>query len=170
MKKQLFVLLPAVLLLGACTAHSDLRTWMEQEKQQAKSNLKQPEQFDPPAYIAYNPAPFSGLNAFNPQRLKMGQEVARGENAPDPNRKKELLEGYGLDKLQYVGSLNRRGEWLALIQVDNRIYTVKNGNYLGTDYGRVTNITPDKVTLEETIQDTEGEWVHRTAEITLASK
>ncbi|MDO5687129.1 MAG: pilus assembly protein PilP [Neisseria sp.] len=167
MKKYALLMLP--IILAACTPHSDLRSWMEQEKTQAAQSIAKAKPVEPPVHIAYEPPAFSGLNVFNATRLNVARTGDEGPNAPDFKRPKEILEGFGLDKVQYVGSLQKNGQWQGFVRVENHVYTVKVGNHLGSDYGVIQSITPDKIVLEETVQNAEGEWVHRPAEIMLVT-
>ena len=87
------------------------------------------------------------------------------------NRSKELLENYSLENLRYVGSIGTPGSLSALIEIqvngEPHVYTVKPGNYLGQNFGRISKITADKIDLVETVEDTYGNWVNRPAELLL---
>ena len=76
---------------------------------------------------------------------------------------KQLLETVSLDKLKFVGTIGSGNHLSALINSanDNLVYTVNVGNYLGQNYGRIIKITPDAVTLSETVEDTNGNWEKR---------
>lgn len=165
MKKYL-LMLPA--LLAACTPHSDLQEWMHGQKEEASRSVVKSSPLEPPEIVAYNPPIFTGLHAFDNTRLNLARKDGQGPSAPDMDRAKEILEGFGLDKIKYVGSLKRNNRWLAFVRVENHVYTVKVGNHMGFSYGEVVDITPDKIVLRETIQNTEGNWIHRPAEIPLS--
>jgi type IV pilus assembly protein PilP len=66
-----------------------------------------------------------------------------------------------------VGSLMKQGQPVALIKVDNLLYQVRPGNYLGQNYGRITKVGESEVVLRELVQDAAGEWVERTATLQL---
>jgi len=66
-----------------------------------------------------------------------------------------------------VGSLIKAGQPVALVRVDNLIYQVRAGNYLGQNYGRITKVTETSVVLREIIQDAAGEWIERPATLQL---
>lgn len=79
--------------------------------------------------------------------------------APNPHRMKESLEAYPLNTLKMLGHvLYKNSIWALIKSADGQLYRVANGNYLGTNFGKVINITPDKVTIIELIQDRQGEW------------
>ena len=60
--------------------------------------------------------------------------------AAEMNRRKEPLESFPLDSMSMVGSVAKEGRPFALLRVDNLLYQVKVGDYLGQNYGRITKI------------------------------
>ena len=87
--------------------------------------------------------------------------------APELDRRKQPLEAYPLDTMSMVGSLNRQGQLVALVKVDNLLYQVRPGQYLGQNYGRITKISETEVVLREIVQDAVGEWIERPAALQL---
>ena len=79
----------------------------------------------------------------------------------------EPLEAYPLDSMSMVGSVVKQGRQYALLKVDNLLYQVKVGDYLGQNYGKITKITETDVTLREIVQDAAGEWTERTGSLQL---
>ena len=69
-----------------------------------------------------------------------------------------------------VGSLTREGRRYALLRVDNLLYQVKAGDYLGQNFGRITKISETEITLREVVQDAAGEWIERTSTLQLQEK
>ncbi len=159
-----------VLTLAACTSSEDeLQQWMEQERREAKPNvtpLSPPKKFDPQPYVASN-----GVEPFSARKLTVAlKQEARQPNsllASEINRRKEPLEAYPLDSMGMVGSVIKQGRQFALLRVDNLLYQVKTGDYLGQNYGKVTEITETGVTLREVVQDAAGEWIERTSSLQL---
>ena len=66
-----------------------------------------------------------------------------------------------------VGSMIRDGKPVALVKVNNLLYQVRPGDYLGQNYGRVMKIEETEVALREIVQDAVGEWIERTAALQL---
>ncbi|MCS4534209.1 pilus assembly protein PilP [Neisseria montereyensis] len=159
------ILLAGILVLSACTpAHEDLTEWMDNTRKQAKAKVIP---FEAPAVSqpkSYNPPQFDGLNAFESKRLN---SVQQGANAPDTNRPKEILEGFSLENLKYVGSLTKGGLTTGYVEADGHVYTVRPGNYIGQNYGKIQSITADQITLTELVEDTYGNWAYRKAELPL---
>ena len=90
--------------------------------------------------------------------------------APELARRKDELEKYPLDAMALVGSLGKVGQPVAIVKVDNLLYQVRQGGYLGQNFGRVTKITETEVTLREIVQDGVGEWIERAATLKLQEK
>lgn len=159
--------------LGACSADLDeLQQWMEQQRRDAKPSaqpLVPPKKFLPQAYEAG-----AGVDPFSTQKLS----VAVKQEATQPNslltaemsRRREPLEAFPLDSMSMVGSLTRKGQRYALLKVDNLLHQVKAGDYLGQNFGRVTQISETEISLREVVQDAAGEWIERTSTLQLQEK
>lgn len=160
-------------LLGCGSAgEEDLRQWMADERAQTKPRvtpLTEPKQFQPELYTAEN-----GMEPFNP--LKLTQALRRDSAqvasnaaliAPEMARRKEPLEAFPLDTMTMVGSLNKVNHPTALLKVDNLLYQVQLGGYLGQNYGRITKITETGIELREIVQDPTGDWIERNASLEL---
>lgn len=161
------------LLLSACDGGRDeLQSWMEQQKREVKPNvtpLEPPKKFDPEAYaVAESVEPFSAQKLT----VALKQEARQPSSllATELNRRREPLEAYPLDSMSMVGSVARNGRQFALLRVDNLLYQVKVGDYLGQNYGRITKITETEVALREIVQDAAGEWIERVSSLQLQEK
>ena len=164
----------ALLPLLGCgpSGEDDLRQWMADERAQTKPRvtpLTEPKQFKPELYTAE-----SGMEPFNP--LKLTQALRRDTAqvasnvaliAPEMARRKEPLEAFPLDTMAMVGSLNKVNHPTALLKVDNLLYQVQLGDYLGQNYGRITKITETGVQMREIVQDPTGDWIERTVSLEL---
>ena len=167
----------ALLLLGllsACTSsgQDELREWMQAERNAIKPQVKPiPE---PGKFV---PQPYAGerlIEPFSDEKLASvlkSSDITPTVNtaliAPELNRRKQPLEAFPLDAMSMVGSLNRQGRLVALVKVDNLLYQVTPGSYLGQNYGRVMKITETEVVLREIVQDAIGEWTERPAALQL---
>ena len=80
------------------------------------------------------------------------------------------MESFPLDSMSLVGSIINAGQPVALVKVDNLLYQVKLGSYLGLNFGRVMKITETEVTLREIVQDAVGEWIERVAILQLQER
>ena len=165
--------LTTVLFLTACGGEQDeLSQWMDQQRREAKPSvppLTPPKKFNPQTY-----AGFGGVEPFSTQKLLVAlKQEARQTNSllsAEINRRKEALEAYPLDSMSMVGSVTKAGRPFALLRVDNLLYQVKSGDYLGQNFGRITKISETGVSLREIVQDAAGEWIERTSALQLQEK
>lgn len=159
-------------LSGCSSDQQELREWMEQQKREVKPSVKPlapPKKFDPEPYVGGDK-----VDPFSQQKLSVAlkQEAKQPSSllAAELNRRKEPLEAYPLDSMTMVGSVTKNGQQYALLRVDNLLYQVKVGDYLGENYGRITKITETEMQLREIVQDAAGEWVERTTTLQLQEK
>jgi len=160
-------------LLAGCAGDQDeLQQWMEQQKREVKPNV---EPLSPPK--KFIPQPYAALGAVEPfstQKLTVAlKQEARQPNsllAAEINRRKEPLEAYPVDSMAMVGSVNRNGRPYALLKVDNLLYQVKQGDYLGQNYGKILKISETDVAYREIVQDAAGEWIERNSALQLQEK
>lgn len=169
--------LPAVLmsgvLLGACSADIDeLRQWMETQRRETRPTiapLVAPKKFLPQPYEAA-----AGVDPFSVQKLSVAvkQEASQLNSllTAEMGRRREPLEAYPLDSMAMVGSVTRDAQRYALLKVDNLLYQVKSGDYLGQNFGRVMKISETDITLREVVQDAAGEWIERSSTLQLQEK
>jgi type IV pilus assembly protein PilP len=163
-----------LLTVTACSSSSDdaLQSWMTEQRSKIKSQIKslpEPTKFLPEAYTSD-----ALLEPFSSEKL--AQALKRDSNqstvnaaliAPELARRKEPLESFPLDAVVMVGSLIKVNQPVALIRVDNLLYQVKLGNYLGQNFGRVNMVSETSIVLREIVQDAAGEWVERAATLQL---
>jgi type IV pilus assembly protein PilP len=87
---------------------------------------------------------------------------------PDVSRPKEELESYELDSLRMVGTVQLQGgRWGLVKAADGTIHRVRTGNHLGRNYGRVVQVTKDRIELIEVVPDRPGSWQEREAALEL---
>lgn len=165
--------LVAFALFGcAATDEDELQAWMSAQRAQTKARvtpLVEPKKFTPQAYAEDRTTdPFSLQKLTQALRNDSAQSSSNvALVAPELSRRKEPLEAYPLDALTMVGSLMKSGKPVALVKVDNLLYQVRVGNYLGPNYGRVTKVEETQLDLREIVQDAAGEWTERPATLQL---
>jgi type IV pilus assembly protein PilP len=162
-----------LLAVAGCSPNTEeLQEWMEQQRRDVKPNvtpLQPPRKFNPQPYqSAQTVEPFSNqkLTVAIKQESRQPSSLLAGEL----NRRKEPLEAFPLDSMRMVGSLTKNGQPYALLKVDNLLYQVKVGDYLGQNYGRITRIAETDIALREIVQDAAGEWIERAGSLQLQEK
>lgn len=159
--RLLVLLLASTLLLHGCSGNEedDLDRWMKERKTQVKGKIEPlPElkKYVPFVYNADNslPDPFKGKGALDSGK--------NGGWKPDLSRPKEPLEFFPLENLKFVGFLQQGKRSVGLIAApDNSVYQVRVGNYMGQNFGLVTSVSRDELTVKEMLLDVTGEYVER---------
>lgn len=166
-----------IALLSGCgsSGQEELQQWMAEQRAQTKPKVQpipEPKKFTPQAYTQEAATdPYSNLKLT--QALKRGSAQVSANAAlvaPELSRRKEPLESFPLDAMSMVGSLVKQGQPVALVKVDNLLYQVRPGNYLGQNYGKITKVGETELTLREIVQDAAGEWIERTATLQLQER
>jgi len=159
-----------LLVLGGCGGgdHEDLRAWMKESTKDLKGRVPPLPEVKPYEPVAYDAG--SLLDPFKSAKLEPERKKGGGGIQPDFNRPKEPLEGYPLETLKFVGFLQRGKMPNAIIMADSAIYQVKIGNYVGQNFGIITNISETEVSVRELVQDSSGDWVERSSSLLLQEK
>lgn len=172
--QQLALCLVGLSLVAACSSSDEeqLQQWMTEQRNQTRSRvarLPEPTKFTPQAYTQD-----SVIEPFSDQKLAQALKRDAGQPAatsalinPELARRKQPLEASPLDAVAMVGSLIKAGQPVALVRVENLLYQVRVGNYMGQNYGKVTKVSETGISLREIVQDAAGEWIERTATIQL---
>jgi type IV pilus assembly protein PilP len=160
----------ASLWLVACSGgdHEDLRKWMNDASKDIKGAIPPLPEVNPYAAVPYDAG--SLLDPFKPAKIEPEQKSGGGGMAPDVNRPREPLEAYSLESLKYVGVIVKNKTGYAIIHSDGSLFQVKTGNYMGQNFGVITNISEAEVTLRELVQDAAGDWIERVSTLMLQEK
>ena len=164
-------------LLAGCGAsgQEELQQWMAEQRAATHPHvtpIPEPKKFTPQAYTEESGTdPFSNVKLTQALKRESTQATSNAALvAPELARRKEPLEAYPLDSMKMVGSLIKEGHPVALLRVDNLLYQVKPGNYLGLNYGKIVKVDETEVVLREIVQDAAGEWTERTATLQLQER
>jgi type IV pilus assembly protein PilP len=159
------VLVVAVLVSGCDPGMRDLENYVADVKQRPAPPLEPlpvMQQFESFVYAAQDMRdPFSMPQSRDDEARSDGPR-------PDPNRRKELLEGFPLDGLDMVGLIGAEETQVALVMDPQRVvHRVRVGNYLGQSDGRIVAIREDGLEIVELIPDGSGGWLERPARLAL---
>ncbi len=160
-----FIIIGLCALLISCgsTEGDDLDQFMNNASKDLQAKI------DPiPEVKPYIPHIYNADGTLNDPFKARKAQAGKGIR-PDLNRPKGPLEAYPLESLKYVGMLSKEKFKYALIQTpDAGVQQVKVGNYVGQNFGIVTDINESSVTLKEIVQDeTSGDWVERMSSLNL---
>jgi len=158
--KRLIVPIAVAVLAGCSSEIDELKTFVRE------SEKGLPRRVEPlPAVKPFEPFTYEGFDLpdpFKPRKLTAPREGGAGGGlAPDLNRRKEPLEAFPLEQLKMVGTLSQGKDTYALVRADKTLYRVKKGNYMGQNFGLITDVTEAEIKLKEIVQDSAGDWAER---------
>ncbi len=150
----------AGVLAGCSGRDSDLDHFIDATKKEPGGRVEPLPEVRP--YEAFNYADQDKRSPFVP-----GGAGGPGVR-PDSHRNRDYLEQFSLDTLKMVGTLDLNGHNYGLVQTkDGRVHRVVIGEHMGTNDGKITNITPSKIALVEIIPDGLGGYIERPAALGL---
>jgi type IV pilus assembly protein PilP len=168
MMRHFSILVVTVLALASCGGeqYSDLRQFVKDSDNLPRGRippLPDVKPYEPFSYNAYDL-----VDPFKPRKIEPPKSNAGGGIQPDLNRRKEPLEAYPIENLRMVGTLQQGKTNFALVKSpDNNLFRVKPGNYLGQNFGLITEISESTIKLKEIVQDSGGDWAERISTMTL---
>lgn len=158
------MLLPALVTACGGDPYEDLKQFVRDSDNLPRGRIEPLPEVRPYEPVAYNA--FDLSDPFRPRKTE--QAKSGGGIAPDMNRRKEALEAYPLDNLRMVGTLEQGRGIFALVRTpDNSLHRVRSGNYMGQNFGFITQVTDSSVTLKEIVQDGTGDWSERVSTLQL---
>jgi type IV pilus assembly protein PilP len=183
------MLLMAPLAFVGCTethrADPDtLQAWMHHERQQHA--LQAPPKPTPPA--ADEAEHFASLELshrfetqphgeepFSTQRLLIGlpdkaPQAVTPQLAHTPRPSRPTLDALPLAGMRLIGSVQRGNQSLALLRVQGLVYSVKVGDKIGQDQGRVSAITMTGLVLRERALNAAGQQLERVVSLALVQE
>ena len=158
------VCVAAILVGCGPDSHQDLRAWMAEQGKGAKGRLDPLPTIRPYESFAYNA--FDLPDPFKPRKIEPNKSTSKLQ--PDVTRRREPLEAFPLESLAMVGTIEKGKALYALVKTPERdIYQVRQGNYLGQNYGVIVDISDSELKLKELVQDGAGDWAERSSALNL---
>jgi type IV pilus assembly protein PilP len=172
----------ALVALAGCAQRdlTELQQFVETTKR--TTPVKKPD--PPPEIKPYTPFAYTAQGIKDPflvapfaqeEELELTQEAAARSGSytgvrPDPNRVREELEKYSLGSLKMMGTFRMGGGpqlWALVLAPDGVVHRVQKNNYLGTNHGKIVNVTEQRVDLKEIVPDGPGRWQERDSFLSL---
>ena len=166
------IIIFSVMIVLGLTACSDKGSTKELKKFVSKVKLRQPPPIEPlPESRLYPKFKYSAHKLRSPFRpYNSGKNKKTKGYLPDQNRIKEPLETYPIDALKMVGILKKGDDsWGLVVAPDGNIHTVKKGQHMGQNYGKIIGVYDGEIELLETIR-VNDEWRQRKASVKLENK
>jgi type IV pilus assembly protein PilP len=162
--KFILILLSSMLVACDGSQGDDLDKFMRDAANDMRVKIKPLPEVRPYLALQYN----ADGTLSDPFRARKASTKS-GALQPNLNRPKEPMESYPLESIKYVGLISRNKLTYALLKTpDSGVQQVKIGNYVGQNFGIVTQITDNEVILKEIVQDDlSGDWIERVSTLTL---
>lgn len=157
-------------LLPACapSRQDSLHEWMQA---QHKRTVPRMEKLTAP--LAFKPLPYEQgerkdpfakhyLEALmNTQAEKVNPYLSLSQKS----RLRQPLESMPLESMDYVGMLELHGQTVGLVRVNGIVHQVVPGQYIGKNLGRVWRVDASGIALREIVQEADGRWLERDAQL-----
>lgn len=166
---RLIYLVLASVLLSGCGGEEfqDLRDFVANAGADMRGKIPPPPEVKPYEPFAYENA--DGLSdPFKPRKPVRPVSSAPVPGEPDKDRPKEALEEFPLEGLRMVGYLQQNKVGYAVVRApDGKHHRVKVGNYIGMNFGLIKEISETEIVIQETVQDSTGDWSERMSSLQL---
>lgn len=177
------ILIIVLSALAGCAQRDLAEVQQFVENTKRSTPVKKPD--PPPEIKLYTPFAYTAQGIKDPflvapfaqeEELEMTREAAAMLSGaytgvrPDPNRVREELEKYSLGSLKMMGTFRMGGGnnlWALVLAPDGVVHRVQKNNYLGTNHGKILNVTEQRVDLKEIVPDGPGRWQEREAFLSL---
>jgi len=171
---QIFFVLLISMLLPACSNNgmSDLQKFINDVKAEKQGRIEPLPEFKPYETFVYNDDEIK--DPFTSWETQVQNVAKSGSDSlihPEEHRRKEVLEGFPLNALLMMGTLEYQDQVWGLIKApDGIVYRVKEGNYLGENHGKIKQIFRNQMALTEIVPDGLGGWQVRQASLSLVGE
>ncbi|MCB1908793.1 MAG: pilus assembly protein PilP [Rhodocyclaceae bacterium] len=167
-----------LVMTAACSSpQEDIQQWMDEQSRHMAGKVQPLPDIKPAEQVSY--VGYDYPDPFRPAATAIDLDMPASEFRPDLTRRREPLEAFALETLAFVGTLEMNTEKIALImfqapttgepagQSEGTVYQVREGNYMGQDFGLVAEIHDTELTLKELVEDLNGEWGERVTTMAL---
>ena len=164
------VLAAAMIGIAACGGQmDDLDQYINEVKARPGGRIEPLPEITPYEGFTYVADAQGVRSPFVPDTPQVTTTGVGGGIRPDSQRSREFLEGFPLDTLRMVGTMDMGETMYGLVQTsDGLIHRVVPGNYLGQNDGRINEIDESEIELIEIISDGIGGYIERDAAISLS--
>jgi type IV pilus assembly protein PilP len=169
-------------LTGGCVSNdiSDLEKYKEEVLARKGGNIEPLPPIKPYEHYVYQALelglrdPFKSFLEEKPEKSaeNKGMDAAQQKYVDEiQTHNREELESYELDAMRMVGLLERTDDlWAIVKDQGGTVHRVQVGNYLGRNFGKITNIQEDRIDVREIIKDAQGRWQERAASLALSEE
>lgn len=147
---------------------SDLQQYVRAEKAKPPGRLMPVPEFKSYEIFEYTAGELRDPFKHFAADADLAAAIDSGIPGPDLTRHREALESFPLDTLRFVGHLEMGGDrWAIVTAPDEMVHRVKVGNYIGTNFGKIVEVTESRLMIDEIVPDGRGGWIEREAALSL---
>lgn len=156
--------------MSACSYDSaDLRDYVAEVKSRPGGKIEKIRPYPLPEPIPEISQRVDPFESFLEDELDNTAKPIPPKELPWGPYNQEELERYALDSLRMVGTLEQKAEkWGLVRDPGGVIHRVKAGNLMGRNYGKIIDVSEQRIHLLEKIPDGLGSWEDREAKISLS--
>jgi type IV pilus assembly protein PilP len=142
--RYFIVLIATCLLLSGCGERKHLRE-LQQYVTQLKQSSQQPKKIPPLKGLAPpTPVTYTAMNARSPFEAASNMNNLNGSRHP--------LQSYPIAQMHYKGIVTQGdNSWAFILAPDNKLYQAKIGDMIGDHYGKIVNISPTNLVIQEQV-------------------
>lgn len=170
MRSKSLLTVGIVCVLAGCQANdeslSDFIRGVEDKARRDAEKLRPAEEYQ---VVAYDPVVMRAPFELPKEAIIATQPEVRKDCWQPPVRKRTgKLERFPLSQLRLKGVMGVGNNVSGLVQAPNgTVYTIKPGQYLGRNNGKVTHVSQRYLTINETLPDGLGCWQKRKVKLAL---
>ena len=170
-------MLGSIAVLSSCNVilgsdNSDLEKQMNVIIESQTPEVEKVREFLVPEEFVYSVS--RKRSPFKPEEeLLRSQPKFISDVKPIMNRTPELLESVRIENIRMSGTMgDENGNLVALVEVSgtnnyDAVYTVRAGDYLGKNHGRILQISDLNIAIEEIVSQGKDQWQKRQRTLSL---
>lgn len=169
------LVISCLMVLYGCSSgneYEDLKKFMADVEAKPKGQIAPLPEFEP--YKAFTYGTANRRSPFEPPVVIPRKTVEQIRNVglkPPENHTKQYLERFNLASLSMVGTLSREDTTFGLIMDgEGGVHRVETGDFMGTNWGQIENISEGRIDIIEIVGDGAGGWLRRPRSIELNSE
>jgi len=173
--KATLLIIACVTVLYGCSSgdeYGDLRKYMADVEANTRGQIPPLPEFEP--YQAFTYGTANRRSPFEPPvkvPVLPPEKIANLGVKPPENHTKQYLERFSIGSLTMVGTLSQADTDFALIKDrDGGVHRVEAGDFMGTNWGRIENISDSRIDIIEIVSDGTGGWLRKPRTIELNSE
>ena len=162
MNKKYFFLFALFFILGGCNHSSDLidlKSQIEKIKKMSPRKIEPLSEIKETQKFIYHSSDLR--SPFAAPTVSALKNSILSNAKPDLYRKKHYLEEHDIDMFVMVGILKNHNETKGMVKVEDTLFLVSKGDYIGRNNGKIVKITEKAIHIKELVPSGASSWIER---------